>query len=118
VRRGQIEANAVAMEFLRYCPRGQMLRALPWTKTGELFSFNFADLGEWPPALARCFGRHVVNAYHIPVVPLPPGIGVFFNRCGRRENLIVSWMEDVVSEDEAARIIEVIRDALGWVRTP
>jgi hypothetical protein len=118
VRQGQIEANAVAMEFLRYCPRGQMLRALPWTKTGELFSFNFADLGEWPPALAECFGRSVVNAYHLPVVPLPPGIGVFFNRCGRWENLTVSWIEGVMSEDEAARIIEVIRGALGWTRTP
>jgi hypothetical protein len=117
VRQGQIEANAVAMEFLRYCPRGQMLRALPWTKTGELFSFNFADLGQWPPALARCFGRHVLDAYHVPVVPLPPGVGVFFNRCGPRENVIVSWIEGVLNEVEAARIIEVIREALGWTRT-
>ena len=118
VRDGQIEANAAGMEFLRYCPPGAMLRVLPWTRSGELFSFNYADLGDWPPTLAHCFGRRVINAYHLPVVPPRPGIGVFFNRCGNRENLAVSWIEGVVSADEAARIIEVIRDALGWIGTP
>jgi hypothetical protein len=118
VRDGQIEANAVAMEFLRYCPPGAMLRALPWTKDGELFSFNCADLADWPSALAHCFGRRVLNAYHVPIVPPRPGIGVFFNRCGSRNNIVVSWAEGVVSEEEAARIIEVVRNALDWIRTP
>ena len=84
VREGRIEANRVGMEFLRYCPPSVMLRALPWTRGGELFSFNCADLAEWPAALARCFGRRVLNAYHVPVLPPRPGLGVFFNRCGSR----------------------------------
>ena len=79
----------------------RMLRMLPWTTSGELFSFNCADLADWPNALAECFGRKVVNAYHVPVVPPRPGIGVFFNRCGGRNNLVVSWIEGVVSEAEA-----------------
>ena len=74
---------------------------------------NCADLADWPPALEQCFGRRVVNAYHIPVVLPRPGIGVFFNRCGTRNNIVVSWMEGVVSRDEAARIIEVVRDRDG-----
>ena len=48
VRDGQIEANAVAMEFLGYRPLSTMLRVLPWTAGGELFSFNCADLADWP----------------------------------------------------------------------
>ena len=32
-------------------------------------------------------------------------------------NLVVSWLEGVVSRQEAARIIEVVRDGMGW-RTP
>jgi hypothetical protein len=114
VRDGQIEANEVAMEFLQYQPLSRMLRVLPWTAGGELFSFNCADLADWPSALAECFGRKVTNAYHVPVVPPRPGIGVFFNRCGGRNNLVVSWIEGVVSEVEAARIIEVIREGMGW----
>jgi hypothetical protein len=117
VRDGQIEANEVAMEFLQYRPLSRMLSVLPWTAGGELFSFNCADLAEWPPALEQCFGRRVLNAYHIPVVPPRPGLGVFFNRCGSRHNLVVSWLEGVVSPDEASRIIEVVREGMGWIRT-
>ena len=118
VRDGQIDANVVSLEFLHYRPLSMMLRVLPWTAGGELFSFNCADLADWPPALEKCFGRRVVNAYHVPVVPPRPGIGVFFNRCESRNNLVVSWIEGVVSDAEAARIIEVIRDGMGWTRTP
>jgi hypothetical protein len=118
VRDGQIEANQVALEFLQYQPLSRMLRVLPWTADGELFSFNCADLADWPAALAECFGRKVVNAYHVPVVPPRPGIGVFFNRCEGRNNLVVSWIEGVVSEAEADRILEVIREAMGWMVAP
>jgi hypothetical protein len=118
VRDNQIESNAVAMEFLQYRPLSTLLRVLPWTAGGELFSFICADLADWPPALEQCFQRRVVNAYHVPVVPPRPGIGVFFNRCGSRSNLVVSWIEGVVSEDEVTRIIEVIRDGMRWTRTP
>jgi len=118
LRAGYIEANEAGMEFLEYLPLSTMLRVMPWTASGELFSFNCADLAEWPPALARCFGRRVVNAYHIPVVPPRPGLGVFFNRCGSRNNLVVSWLEGVIERDDAARIIEIVRDGMEWTRSP
>jgi hypothetical protein len=118
VREGQIEANAVAMEFLRYRPVSMMLRALPWTSRGEIFSFNCADITEFPPALDRVFGRRVFNAYHVPAVPPRPGIGVFFNLCAGRDNLVVAWREGVVSEGEAARIVDVVREGMQWVPAP
>jgi hypothetical protein len=112
VRDGQIDANAVAMEFLRYRPITRMLRDLPGTARGETFSFNCADVGDFPAR--TLFGRRVVNAYHVPAVLPRPGLGVFFNRCGDRSNLVVAWVEGAVREDEAARIAEVIREGLGW----
>jgi len=117
IRDGQIEASQVALQFLPYRPLSRMLQVLPWTTGGELFSFNCADLADWPPALGECFGRKVLNAYHIPVVPPRPGIGVFFNRCAGHNNLVVSWIEGVASDAEAARIIEVIREGMGWTET-
>ena len=117
VRDGQIEANAAGMEFLRYVPVSMMLRVLPWAGSGELFSFNCADLQDWPAALSRCFGQRVVNAYHVPVVPARPGIGVFFNRCESRNNVVVSWNESVASDDDVARITDLIRDGMRWTTT-
>ena len=115
VRDGQIEANAVAMEFLHYRPLSMMLRALPWTSGGEIFSFNCADLTDFPPRLDRCFGRRVVNAYHVPAVLPRPGIGVFFNRCAGWNNLVVSWIDGAVGEDDVTRIVDVVREGMGWI---
>jgi hypothetical protein len=116
VREGQIEANAVAMEFLTYRPRWMMLRALPWTADRETFSFNCADIGDVPPSIATVFGRRVLNAYHAPAVLPRPGIGVFFNRCGSRNNIVISWIEGAAAEAEVTRLIEVVREGLAWTR--
>jgi hypothetical protein len=118
LRDGQIDANAVAMEFLKYRPLSLMLRDLPGTASRETFSFNCADLAEFPPGLEKLFGRRVTNAYHAPSVLPRPGIGVFFNRCGIRNNLVVSWVEGAMRAAEVARIIEAIREGMGWRPAP
>lgn len=116
LRDGQIDANAVAMEFLKYRPLALMLRDLPGTAAGETFSFNCADLSDFPAALEKFFGRRVVNAYHAPAVMPRPGVGVFFNRCGSRNNLVVSWIDGAVSEDDVTRIFDVVREGMEWGR--
>ena len=118
VRDGQIEANAAAMEFLRYRPLSRMLGELPGTSGRETFSFNCADIMDFPAALESLFGRRVVNAYHAPAVLPRPGIGVFFNRCATRNNLVISWIEGAVSEEEVTRIAEVVCEGMGWTRVP
>jgi hypothetical protein len=117
VRDGQIEANAVAMEFLHYRPLSTMLRALPWSAKGEAFSFNCADVADFSPKLDGLLGRRVVNAYHVPAVLPQPGIGVFFNRCASVNNLVVAWVEGMVREQEAARVMDSVREGMGWTRS-
>jgi hypothetical protein len=116
VRGGHIEANDVAMDFLQYRPLAMVRRALRWTG-GETFSFNCADVTDFPPALERCFGRRVVNAYHVPAVPPRPGIGVFFNRCAARNNLVVAWLDGIVTDNDVTRIVETVREEMGWIET-
>jgi hypothetical protein len=113
VRDGQIEANAVAMDFLSYRPLSMMLRALPWARAGDAFSFNCADVGGVPRALERVFGRRVVNAYHVPSVVPRPGVGVFFNRCGPTDNAVVAWAEGAVDDVEAEAILRDVSAAPG-----
>ena len=57
IRDGQLEAKPGRPGVPRGAARTMILRVLPWTRGGELFSFNCADLAEWPSALAECFGR-------------------------------------------------------------
>ena len=116
MRSGQIEANAVAMDFLQYRPLAFVRRALRRTG-GETFSFNCADVTDFPAALDPCFGRRVLNAYHVPAVPPRPGIGVFFNRCSGRNNLVVAWIDGVVTDEDVTRIVETVREELRWIET-
>ena len=115
VRDGQIEANAAAMEFLQYRPLSSMMRALPWTSNGEIFSFNCADVSDFPRALDHFAGRRVLNAYHVPCVLPKPGFGVFFNRCGERHNVVVSWVEGAATAEEAEGIVEIVRREMAWM---
>lgn len=117
VRDGQIEANAVAMEFLHYRPLSMMLRALPWSRGGEAFSFNYADVADFSPKLEALLGHRVVNAYHVPAVLPRPGLGVFFNRCAGLHNVAVAWVDGVVREQEAARVMDAVREGMGWIRS-
>jgi hypothetical protein len=117
VRQGQVEANEVAMTFLQYRPMWMIRRAVRGISGGDAFSFNCADVGDLPAPLTRCFGRRVVNAYHVPAVPPRPGIGVFFNRCADRNNLVVAWIDGVVSEEDVTRIVERVREEMGWLET-
>jgi len=61
-----------------------MLNDLPGTAARETFSFNCADLGDFPGSLEKLFGARVVNAYHAPSVLPRPGIGVSSTGVGRR----------------------------------
>jgi hypothetical protein len=47
-----------------------------------------------------------------------PGIGVFFNRCQGKSNIVVSWIEGAVGEDDVMRIIETVGNGLGWSPSP
>jgi hypothetical protein len=116
LRDDQIEANRVAMEFLHYRPLSMMLRDLPGTAHGETFSFNCADVGDFPPRLTALFGRRIVNAYHAPAVLPRPGVGVFFNRCAGRENVLVSWIEGAATDADVDGIVDVVGEAMRWTR--
>ncbi|PYM18287.1 MAG: hypothetical protein DMD81_06420 [Candidatus Rokuibacteriota bacterium] len=60
-------------------------------------------------------GSPVVNAFHVPAVLPRPGIGVFLNRCAGRENVVVSWVDGVVSDDEVDRVIHTVSDGMEWI---
>jgi hypothetical protein len=118
VRDGHVEASVAALEFVKYRRLSTMLRELPGTVRGETFSFNCADVGDFPPRLDSFFGRRVMNAYHVPAVMPRPGIGVFFNRCGPTDNMVISWIEGAVTEDEVTRLAETIRAGLDRAAVP
>ncbi|HLA78234.1 MAG TPA: hypothetical protein VJU18_11695, partial [Vicinamibacteria bacterium] len=115
LRDGLVEANRAGMEFLRYRPLRGLLREMVWARDGDAFSFNCADTGPFAPSLERLFGAPLVMGYHLPEVLPRPGVGVFFSRFGDLPGVAVGWVEGVLDESEARRILDGIREAMGWL---
>ncbi len=115
LRDGLIEANRAGMEFLRYRRLGGLLREMVWAREGDAFSFNCADTGPFAPGLERLFGARLVMGYHLPEVLPRPGVGVFFSRFRDQPGVAVGWVEGVLEEAEAQRILDGIREAMGWL---
>ena len=36
---------------------------------------------------------------------------------GARNNVVVAWLEDALREDDVSRIVEVVRQEMGWLAT-
>jgi hypothetical protein len=118
IREGHLDTNAAGMEFLKYRPLWMMARALPGGPHAEMCSFNCADTMDFAVAPDTIFGARLVNGYHAAAVLPRPGVGVFFNRCGAASNLVVSWIDGVVDEDDVAQIVDVVREGMGWAKHP
>ena len=103
------------MEFVRYLPTSLVSRKVSFFRGGESCSFNFADTGAFTGASPEFLGCRVLNSYHIPTIPPKPGIGVFINRHGENENLVVSYVDGAVEESEARQVIDTVRSGLGWI---
>jgi hypothetical protein len=116
VRRDEIEAGWAGMSFARYRPLRGMFRELPWTRAGDLCSFNFADTDALLPERSHLFGAPIVGGYHVAAVPPRPGAGVFFTRRESTENLIVSTTDDVLDDADAAIIADVVQHEMRWER--
>jgi len=114
LRDGLIEANRVGMEFLRYRAVRGLLKEMVWARQGDAFSFNCADTGSFAPGLERLFGACLVMGYHLPEVLPRPGVGVFFSRFGEQPGATVGWVEGVLEEAEADRILDRIGEGMGW----
>ncbi|TRZ93692.1 hypothetical protein D4R78_07860 [bacterium] len=65
------------------------------------FSFSFVGSAYNSP---KFMDEEVQNIFHLPRVPNPPGIGIFFNQFNGRLNATLSYFDGVLSENEVERI--------------
>jgi len=70
-----IREACLPMRIFPFPVLGYMMRHL---LSLEVSSFNFSYIGESAFAGSQFMGANVENLYHMPRVPVPPGLGVFF----------------------------------------
>ena len=94
-----------ASHLMRIVPLPVLSRLIRLHLKGQIGSFCFSYVGETEYPFSEFMGNRVNNIFHMPRVPVPPGLGMFFHQFQGKLNLVLSYKKDMLSNDEADTII-------------
>lgn len=108
---------AEASLLTRIAPLHLLGRLLHIPMKGKMATFAFSHLGKSSYQQTEFMGQRIENVFHMPRVPVPPGIGFFSNDFNGRLNLVVSYLDGMLRDDEIGMLEREIRLRLGASRT-
>ncbi|MCK5504699.1 MAG: hypothetical protein KAJ10_06030 [Thermodesulfovibrionia bacterium] len=79
---------------------------------GKIASFCFSHVGKCSYMFSGFMGAKINNIFHMPRVPVPPGLGFFFNYFNDRLNLVISYLNGLIQEDEAVMLETCLKEKL------
>jgi hypothetical protein len=79
---------------------------------GKIASFCFSHVGKCSYMFSGLMGAKINNIFHMPRVPVPPGLGFFFNYFNDRLNLVISYLNGLIQEDEAVMLETCLKEKL------
>jgi len=84
---------------------------------GKIASFCFSHLGKSSYLFPEFMGIGIKNIFHMPRVPVPPGLGFFFNYFNGQLNLVISYLEELIKDDEILMLETDIKERLRVCQT-
>lgn len=113
-RKGLAESFTTVLELMMRAPSGLFMRIVRWQFKGEVNSFYHSHTGPFAPDLVAFGGAKIRNAWHLPCLGSPPGTGIFFNERNGKLNVVLSWREGCVTDEErSAMLASLMNDLLG-----
>jgi hypothetical protein len=105
-------ANLCLMDLSRYLPLWFYLKKIRQSYKGEIASLIFANPGKTLFGDCRFMGVETVYQHHVPMIVLPPGIGVVFYRFKERLTVSTVFADHLITRQEAAGFSCYLRDLL------
>ena len=112
VKSGFPKAMADSSMLMRILPVSVLSRIMLKPLRGEFASLGFTCVGKGGYPFARFMGADLVNLLHMPLVPVPPGIGFFINQFGSKMNAVLSYVEGMLDDDDLRHIRDEVRRRL------
>lgn len=97
--------------LMRIVPAWLLARIMPKIPL-MLGSLSFSCVGRTEYESDMFMGAKVLNLFHMPRVPTPPGYGFFFNEFGSGLNVVFSYVDGMLTEDEANGLVGRVVTAL------
>jgi len=87
-------------KLIERCPSRFYLKPASLYLKGEICSLFHSHTGQFPTHTTSLFGSRLINAYHVPSVSSPPGIGIFFSEFDAQLNCTISWKKGSLNPNE------------------
>ena len=100
-----------ASHLTRIAPMAFLKKIIDMPLNGKLATFIFSHLGK-SPLSPEIMGAKIENVFQMPRVPAPPGLGFFSNHYNGRLNMVISYLDGLISDDEAAVMEHQIKQGL------
>jgi hypothetical protein len=98
-----------ASSLTRVAPLWLMNKLFHLPMQGKIASFCFSHVSKCSYSSHDLMDVRIINVFHMPRMPVPPGIGVFFNTFDGRLNASISWLEGTLTAAEVDLIESGLR---------
>ena len=104
---------AEASLLTRIAPLPVLGKLLHLPMKGKMATYAFSHLGKSSYQHPLFMDKKVVNIFHMPRVPVPPGLGFFSNYCNGRLNVVMSYLDGVLANDDVLSLDRGIKERFG-----
>ncbi len=80
---------------------------------GEIASFCFSHTGKSSYLFPDFMGVKIENIFHMPRVPVPPGLGFFSNYFNGQLNLVISYLDGLIKDEDIIMLETGMKERLG-----
>jgi NRPS condensation-like uncharacterized protein len=113
VKSGFPKDLAEASLLTRIVPLGLFGKMLHIPLKGKVATFAFSHLGKSSYQSTSFMQSSIDNLFHMPRVPVPPGLGFFSNYYNNRLNLVISYLDGLLTDEQVLMIESGIRKRFG-----
>lgn len=102
-----------ASHLMRILPLAAMGFLMHLPLNGQIASFCFSYIGEGAYQSSKFMHERVLNMFHMPRAPVPPGLGIYFNQFQGQLNAVLSYIDGVLGSEEASVVMDEVKTHLG-----
>ena len=109
VKSGLLQDIREASHLMRILPLPIMNNIMHVLLRGQVGTFCSSSIGDTMYTDSEFMGEDILNIFHMPRPPVPPGIGIYFNQFRGKLNATLSYINGILKEDEVNAIAEDMR---------